>query len=216
MIKLNPINNIITLNLSDFLDAIPAKDFDDFAKEIADYQKQVCGHSFELEFNSLELLISVLGSHANRFCYGRLVKAYGLDMHDCLDRYDTIKCSYSGENLKSVLVECLQFINSYLYEVGTIEQYKTFCGYINGLIEGTEPGLWTINNERRAFEVVRYIIGYTFMLQKHDALYNDGLGKYSAEDYQIESKGDGTFYYQPALFETSHYAGRDLKNDFLK
>lgn len=216
MIKLNPIENVFNLNLPKLLDDIPAKDFDDLAIEIADYQKQVCGQSFDLDFNSLELLISMLGSHANRFCYGRLVKAYGLDWQDCFDCYDTIKCSFSGENLKSVLVECLQFINSYLYEVGTIEQYKTFCGYINGLIEGTEPGLWTINNERRAFEVVRYILGYAFILQRYDTLYNDGLGEFSVEDYQIESKSDGTFYYQPALFETSHYAGRHLKNDFLK
>lgn len=217
MIKLNPINNIITLNLSDFLDAIPAKDFDDFAKEIADYQSEVCGYFFELDFNFLDLLISVLGSHtSNRFCYGRLVKAYGLDWRDCFDYYDTIKRHFSGENLKSVLVECLQFISSYLYEVGTIEQYKSFCGYINGLIEGTEPGLWTINNERRAFEVVRYILGYAFILQRYDAQYNNSLGKYHAEDYQIESKSDGTFYYQPALFETSRYADRYLKNDFLK
>ena len=215
MIKLNPINNVITLKLSDFLDDIPAKDFDDFAKEIADYQKQVCGHSFELDFNSLELLISVLGFHANRFGYDVLVKNYKLDWRDCFDGYDLIKCSYSGENLKSFLVECLAFINDYLCEVGTIEQYKSFCGYLNGLIDGTEPGLWTINNERRAFEVVRYIIGYAFILQRYDISYNDGEGCYSCEDYQIESKRDGTFFYQPVLFEASRDAILILKRDYL-
>ena len=216
MIKLNPIENNISLKLPNLLDNIPAKDFDNLAIEIAEYQELACGQSFDLDFNSLELLISVLGSHVNRFCYGRLVKAYGLDWHDCLDYYDTVKCTYSGKNLKSVLVECLQFISAYLYEVGTIEQYKSFCGYLNGLIEGTEPGLWTINNKRRAFEVVRYIIGYAFILQRYDAQYNDGSGKYSIDDNIIRSKGDGTFYYLPVLFETSIDACRHLKNDFLK
>lgn len=216
MIKLNPIENIISLKLPNLLDNIPAKDFDNLAIEIAEYQALACGQSFDLEFNSLELLISVLGSHINRFNYGLLAKAYGLNWHDCIDCHDIIKCSYSGKNLKSVLVECLEFIDNYIYEVGTIKQYKSICGYINGLIEGTEPGLWYVDDDTRALEVVRYIIGYAFILQRHDANYNDGLGEYSAEDYQTCSKCDGTFYYQPALVETSISARRHLKRDFCQ
>lgn len=214
MFELNPIENVFNLNLPKLLDNIPAKDFDDLAIEIAEYQELACGQSFDLDFNSLELLISVLGSHFNRFSYCRLVKAYGLNWHDCLDYYDTVECTYSGKNLKSVLVECLQFIDNYIYEVGTIEQYKSLCGYLNDVIKGWDPGTGALSSDIRAFEVVRYILGYAFILQRYDALYNDGSGKYSVDDYLIKSKCDGNFYYPPVLFETSTDAYRYLKSDF--
>ena len=205
MIKLNPINNVISLKLSKCFDKVPAKVFDSYAKEIADRQKQVCNFSFALDINSLEFLVTVLGNAlGSRYDFDVIVKYYRLDLESCTDSYSIVtKRALSGKDLKSLLIECVGNINDYILSVGTYGEYLDFCDRINRMIDGSCFGIDAHNNnEGLVFEVIRYIIGYAFILQRYHNLYSDGSGRLDCADYQIGlNHSDGTFCYQPALHE---------------
>lgn len=208
MIKLNPINNVIKLKLSTCLNRVSAKVFDSYAREISRYQTQVCSDPFVMQFDSLELLVTVLGSSKNRFDFQPLVNHYKLDLDSCLDSYDTMKLYFSGGHLKQVLSECLTFISDYLVTVGTLEQYLDFCSRLNRMIDGSYFGVDARNtNEQRVFEVFRFIIGYTFILQYYHERYTNDCGRLDCADYQIGVNArDGSYYYQTALYEAEQDA----------
>ena len=208
MIKLNPINNIINLKLSTCLNRVAAKVFDRYAREIAKYQEQVCGDPFVVQMDNLELLVTVLGSSKNRFDFQPIVNRYGLDLDSCLDSYDVMKLYFSCGHLKQVLSECLTFISDYLKTVGTLEQYLDFCNRLNRMIDGSYFGVDARNtNEGRVFEVIRFIIGYTFILQYYHERYTNDCGRLDCADYQISVNArDGAYYYQPALYEAEQDA----------
>lgn len=205
MIKLNPINNVINLKLSKCFNRVPVKVFDSYAKELADRQKQVCKFSFALDIDSLELLITVLGNAlGSRYDFDVIVKYYGLDLESCADSHSVvIKRTLTGKDLKSFLIECMKYINDYILAVGTYAEYLDFCDRINRMIDGSYFGVDARNNnEGLVFEVIRYIIGYAFILQRYHNLYSNGSGRLDCADYQIGlNHRDGTFCYQPALHE---------------
>ena len=204
MIKLNPIKNVINLKLSSCFDEVPAKVFDSYAKEIAERQKQACNFSFALDFDSLEFLATALGNAiGSRYDFNVIVKYYGLDLETCSDSYSvTIKRTLSGGDLKKLLVECVTFINDYILTVGTYGEYLDFCDRVNRMIDGSCFGIDARNNnESLVFEVIRYIIGYAFILQRYHRIYSAGDGRLECADYQIGLGYDSEFCYQPALHE---------------
>lgn len=208
MIKLNPINNVINLKLSKCFNRVSVKVFDSYAKEIAKYQKQVCGDPFVVQMDSLELLVTVLGSSKNRFDFQPIVNRYKLDLDSCLDSYDVMKLYFSGGHLKQFLTDCLTFISAYLTSVGTLDEYLEFCSRLNRMIDGSYFGVDARNNnEGRVFEVFRFIIGYAFILQYYHERYADDCGRLDCADYQIgiDCRNGGNCY-QPALYEAEQDA----------